>query len=137
MNKKIILKRFAAWFIDTLIFGCLRIVTVYRFEAVLVGIIHILLAFLWDLCKDLIFRHASPGKRIMGLVVVDMEGRIPSIRGVMVRSVISNVVGVYIFQWYWITSRNYTDWENEYVRMKVIERKAWKRRIDKRDLLKK
>ena len=85
--------------------------------------------------RDLIFRHASIGKKIMGLVVVDRDGKIPSIKKIAVRSIVTITAGYAIFLLYLVTKDSFVDWEMKHLNTQVVEKKFWKKTSFDNDLL--
>lgn len=49
--------------------------------------LNIIFSFLLMLCKDLVFKNASVGKRIMGLEIINKNGNIPSSIVIILRNI--------------------------------------------------
>lgn len=85
-------KRFVAMIIDQYIVAfifCLFVLILYRdIEALIEKIdLYILLAMILMLFKDLIFRNASIGKKLMGIEIRNIDGSIPSILTLIIRNI--------------------------------------------------
>jgi uncharacterized RDD family membrane protein YckC len=67
---------------------------------------YILLAIfvLLYICRDLLFRNASFGKKIQGLIVVDKKGNVPSFKALVLRNIPSILLLAYEF----IQIKNYS-----------------------------
>jgi len=72
--------------------------------------------------KDLLFRNASLGKKLMGLVVLDQSGDIPTVRIVLKRGCIMQTLGYVTFVRYCFAKGDIVAWELQKLGTKVVKK---------------
>jgi len=78
-------------------------------------------------CKDLLFKNASLGKKIMGLMIVDADGRISGYKEIMKRGVLINSWGYMslvktVFSGEGSFKEWEENWEIDHLKTRVIEK---------------
>ena len=76
--------------------------------------------------KDIVFKNASIGKKIMGIEIYDLEWKVPNIMKLFVRSMLINTIGIiYVWKAKFIDgSMIYLiDFERERCKTRVIDKK--------------
>lgn len=79
--------------------------------------------------RDMVFRNASLGKKILGIVVLDLKWQKPPIRLMLKRAVLENTMGIlHCYKSFFlgekgITLISYIDWEMSNTKAFVIDKK--------------
>jgi hypothetical protein len=61
--------------------------------------------------KDLMFKNASLGKRIMGLIILDEKWEVPNAKQIFKRGVTMTVMGMVIYSKTYMTEGDFEGWE--------------------------
>ena len=72
-------------------------------------------------CKDIMFKNASFGKKLMKLEIVNTDGTVPTCRTIIKRAFLMQTVG-YIHFFTTSPKEQIVDWEASKLHTKVIER---------------
>ena len=86
------------------------------------GVVVILLVLV---LKDLLFKNASFGKRMMGLMIVDDEWRIPNLKAMLKRGFLMPVWGYIVFIIAVIRDNDFESWELKRLKTRVVEVKIY------------
>ena len=128
---KIFKKRAIAILIDSFMYTPVLVMCDKLLE--LLGIDNIgswgLLLIIPFLFKDLIFRNASIGKKIMGIVIYDNDWKSPSIKKMLKRSALMYTIGyVLLFKHKFVDGQiiHIFDWERNVLGTRVIDKKVFK-----------
>lgn len=132
MKKRTLFKRACALFIDLFCIGvffelCKRFPLFRSINKT--TMFFILVFFLPYSCKDVVFKNASIGKFLMGLVVVDEKWEAPSFVHSVKRTLLSYIVGYFtLCKAFFINKDYYRYFDNEptLLKARVIERKKLK-----------
>ena len=128
---KILKKRAIAYLIDAFIYGF--IVEFFRFIVLKLPNNPnwwLPLVFLPIFCRDVLFKNASIGKKLIGIAIYDNDWKSPRIPLLIKRSLLVSTVG------YVILLRSYSmhgdkisviDWERDTLGTRVIDKKLFKR----------
>ena len=128
---KIFEKRVAAILIDGFVFGA--IYTLFK-EFVIpkqfleLGLVFYLILFLTLFCKDLLFRNASLGKKIMGIEIFDCNWKKPKGYILIKRAFLMLTVGYVIcYKSFFVDKDNFRifDYERETLGTYVIDKKVF------------
>lgn len=74
--------------------------------------------------KDLLFRNASLGKKLMGLAVLDQSGNMPTVRAVLKRGCVMQTLGYVTFIRYCFTKDDIAQWEMQALGTRVVCKKT-------------
>lgn len=75
------------------------------------------------LFKDLVFRNASIGKRIMGFVITDVAYNKPRILTIIKRAFVLSFVGVYVYIFrLYRKYGSFDDWELHFLKTRVVKK---------------
>ena len=129
---KILKKRVYAIIIDTFILGTLLVVcqTVFRENLFKVGRVVELILLMLFFFKDLTFRNASIGKKLMGIAVYDIHWKAPKIISLVKRTFFILPMGCLLF-WkaLFVDGKiiSFFDWEREKLGTRVVDNKVLKK----------
>ena len=73
--------------------------------------------------KDFLFRNASFGKKIMGLVILDDKSNVPSLKIMIKRGFLMPTLGYVIFVKSIFTGDDFKNWELDKLKTKVVPNK--------------
>lgn len=129
---KIFKKRGIAILIDSFLYApilvmCDKLLELLGFDNIGSWGLLLMIPFLF---KDLIFRNASIGKKIMGIVIYDNNWKSPSIPKMLKRSILMYTVGYCLFFKYkFIDGKiiSLFDWEKNVLETRVIDKKVFKK----------
>ncbi len=128
---KVLKKRILAEFIDTFIYEfILAIIQMKILEPLNAPDDLIIILFIPFFFKDIVFRNASIGKKILGIVIYDKQWRAPKCTLLFKRAAIMLTVGcvklwkIFHFGDSYITLM---DWEREKLGTVVIDKKVYKK----------
>lgn len=116
------------YFLIALIFVCIGFLELpswfysLEFDTFTIPSIGMLLLICCVISKDLMFKNASIGKKIMGLVIVDLEGSIPSATLIIKRGFIIHTIGYLTLLLHLRTNLDFVKWEAERIRTKIIKK---------------
>lgn len=130
---KILKKREIAVFIDTLTVGIIHTVGIQVLETVFklssIGTILNVILITPIFFKDLVFKNASIGKKIMGIAIYDDKWNKPNAKQIIKRSLLMMTYGFVLF-WKTIfvgeSKITLFDWERETLKTRVIDKKILK-----------
>ena len=127
--KKLFIKRSLALLLDAFVFGAFYSLFVKEYALALhsyIGSFVYFLVFVPFFFKDVLFRNASIGKVIFGLVILDTNWKRPGIWTLIKRTPVMLTVGFVIFRikkdrsWF-------LEWELATLKTRVVERKIYKK----------
>lgn len=124
---KILKKRAFALIIDSFVFAFFAVPILEllpEWVNQLGGIVYIPV-FIPFFCRDIVFRNASIGKKIMGIAVYDKNWHAPKFRTLIFRSFLtSTVVYVMAYKAKFIDGNmmSVIDWEREHIKTMVIDK---------------
>lgn len=123
----ILLKRSIAFFIDALFLGMFftvfkKVFILLSFEPNSFSYFLLLIPFFF---KDIVFRNASVGKKIMGISILNKDGSIPDFKLLIKRAFLMTGIG-YIYAWkgFFIDKKYYSaliEWEEKSFGTSVVD----------------
>ena len=129
---KILTKRCFAALIDSFIFAMLlvlatEVIPPEYFEVL--GVFGYLILFVPFFMRDLLFRNASLGKKLLGISIYSENWTVPSIKTLLLRAPITMTVGYSKVIKAMLIDGNYLgviDWERECLKTQVVDNKIFK-----------
>lgn len=137
---KTLKKRISALYIDSFIIGSVFVllfganvppwfviitleIGIFKFGLPSIGMLCIILALMF---KDFVFKNASIGKKMMGLIILDKAFDVPSAKTMIKRGALMYTWGFVMFAYCKVVSdMRFEDWELDFFGTRVVDKKRF------------